>query len=206
MICTMKSKKVASIAFTALCVAVVVSTLTFALIGLPQRNLDRFLVQLASVELGKTEIEAWRARLETAHVKNVTLVCKGAGCSTSWRTDNRLLHGLHLAPLTGVEADVSFKDGVASEIYVWTEIEDGVGEVPGSGATVHDINDTQSCHREYSAYIKQNRGYHWAIVTMDSCVEPSDKAKALAINTACLIRIGGCKSGEAIVPEVFNRM
>ena len=75
---------------------------------------------------------------------------------------------------------------------------------PGTGATVHQATDTRSCNQHYSTYARQNGQHYWAVVTMDSCVLPEDRAKALAINSGCLAKIGGCKSPEGILPQVFG--
>ena len=102
---------------------------------------------------------------------------------------------------------MQFKDGIASEIFIWVELEDvpddSEGIYPGTGATVHLGAATRSCNPHYSTFVKANNGgRRWRVVRMDSCVLPEERAKALAISSGCLARIGGCKTPEEILPRV----
>ncbi|MGA8430096.1 MAG: hypothetical protein WB729_09765 [Candidatus Sulfotelmatobacter sp.] len=120
-----------------------------------------------------------------------------------------MLHKLQLAPLSGIVATVKFKNGIASEIYVYLEIDDrdAAGTMqPGTGATIHLSAQSQSCAQHFCTYLTQRWGYPWAVVEMDSDASKEAQAKALAIKTGCLIKIGGCKKPEVILPQVFGSM
>ena len=80
----------------------------------PQRELNRFLDQVATAEVGKTELADWRTRLERAHLSNWSMACDQQTCNVGWRGENKLLHKLRLAPRSVVECDVQFKNGIAS--------------------------------------------------------------------------------------------
>jgi hypothetical protein len=174
----------------------------------PQKELNRFLNQVATLEVGKTELPDWRTRLERAHLSNWSMACDQQTCNVRWRGENKLLHKLRLAPRSVVECDVQFKNGIASGMDIWVEIDDTADAsgamYPGTGVTVHQATDSRSCNQHYSTYTKQKGQRYWGVATMDSCVLPEDRARALAITTGCLARIGGCKSPEAILPQVFG--
>jgi hypothetical protein len=174
----------------------------------PQRELDRFLNQVAHVEVGKTKLEEWRKQLEQMHLSNWSVSCEQQTCGVGWRGDNTTLYRLRLAPKSTVAAEVGFKDGIASEINVWAEIDgspDAAGVMqPGTGATVHQAATRGTCSQHYSTYTKQSGRHYWRVVTMDLCVLPEDRMKALAINSGCLTRLGGCKTAEAILPQVLS--
>ena len=129
-------------------------------------------------------------------------------CDVSWLGKNTVLHALHLAPLTAANATVEFKDGVASEIKVMVEVADAADATgrmyPGTGATIVQSAEKKSCNQNYISLIKERGTHTWAIVTMDSCVLPPNRAKALDVNSACLARLGGCRTGAAILPSVFG--
>jgi hypothetical protein len=102
-----------------------------------------------------------------------------------------------------VQGEVDFKDGIASEIYIRAEIRNQDGELhPDSAATVHQAIIAGSCKPHYSSRIGAHRVPDAVIVTMDSCVSSTDRAKAFAVSGACLTRIGGCRKAEEILPEV----
>jgi hypothetical protein len=48
----------------------------------PQKELNRFLNQVATVEVGKTELADWRTRLERAHLSNWSMACDQQ--TTTW--------------------------------------------------------------------------------------------------------------------------
>jgi len=194
---------------TAATIIVVVAAVLYFAVRSPQKELNRFLNQVATVEVGKTELADWRTQLERAHLSNWSMACDQQTCNVGWRGENKLLHELRLAPRSVVECDVQFKNGIASGMDIWVEIDDTAdasgATYPGTGAMVHQPPDSRSCTQHYSTYVKQRGQRYWGVVTMDSCALPEDRAKALAINSGCLAEIGGCKSPEAILPQVFGR-
>ena len=174
----------------------------------PQRELDRALMELGTVEIGKTQLPDLRTRIADAHFANWKVVCDQQRCSALSRIENTFLHQLHLAPKTVVAPEIEFKNGVASKIHIWVEILSSPN-VAGAmyrtiGATVYQAADTGNCNAHYSADIRVRGAERWAIVTMGPCVTLQDRSKAFAINRRCLTRIGGCKSGEQILPKVFG--
>jgi len=162
----------------------------------PKRRIDRFLKEIAKVEIGATSLQNWREELRAAHLQGSSFSCDGRDCAISEKVQVKALHRLRLAPLSGIAASVTFKDGVASEVNVWFEIDDhniaGAME-PGTGATVRLSTETESCPQHYCTYVRERWGYPWAVVVMDSAASQDERARAFAINTGCLTRIGGCK-------------
>ena len=181
----------------------------YLILNWPQREMKRLVIQVASVEVGKTKLDDWHRELEQARVRNWNVSCNHQQtCSIEWQGENKILHSLRLAPSSRVMAVVNFKDGVASEINVWMEIDDAPDVMgvayPGTGAAVHQAADNRFCNQHYSTYVKQHGPHCWRVVTMDSCVLAEEHAKAFAINSHCLETIGGCKTPEEILPEVLN--
>jgi hypothetical protein len=190
----------------------VVLTIVFVYLAVmsPRRNLERFLRQVATVEIGKTTLEDWRGQVARAQISNLVLNCQQLDCGFGMRTENKLLYKLRLAPRSGVDASVGFKNGIASEIYIIFVIarKNDKGEwYDDKGIVVQQSTDQPgACHPHYGLLVK-NRNVvgdrYWARVSMDSCVAPEDRVKALAINTVCLTKLGGCKTVEAILPQVL---
>jgi len=92
------------------------------LVNRPRRNFDRFLEEVATVEIGKTKLDEWRRQLDEKQISNVTLKCAQQTCGIGWSGENRLLQKLRLAPRTVVSVSVGFKDGIAEEIYILLSI------------------------------------------------------------------------------------
>ena len=199
----------AVVLFAGVSVALAVAII-YLVAALPRRSLDHFLKQVATVEIGKTRLDEWRIQVDRGRLSNWDETCDHSICSIVWRGENTPLQRLRLSPRTRVEVDVQFKDGIASGIEVWIEIDDASdvsGTIyPGTGATVHEAKANQLCNSHYSSYVKARGQRSWGVVTMDSCVLPEDRARALAINTACLTRIGGCKRVDEILPQVFGQL
>ena len=112
-------RKTTLIAFGGASVGVALAIL-YILISTPRRSLDRFLKEVATVEVGKTRFEDWRKKVERDRISSVFL--RGDRV-IAWSGENKLLWKLRLAPRTVVDASVGFKDGTADEIYVILEIE-----------------------------------------------------------------------------------
>jgi hypothetical protein len=174
----------------------------------PKRRIDRFLTEVANVEIGATKLQDWREQLRAAGLQGASFSCEGENCTISEQAQIKALSTLRLAPLSGVAASVNFKEGIASEIYVWLEIDDhdiaGAME-PGTGATIRLSMQSQSCPQHYCTYVRERWGHPWGVVVMDSAASRKERTRAFAINTDCLTRIGGCKKIETILPQVFGK-
>jgi hypothetical protein len=179
----------------------------------PRRSLDRFLAQVATVEVGTTRLDRWRTQVEQDRHSILTAGCDQRTCGIGWRGENRLLQKLHLAPRTVADASVGFEDGIASAIYIVLTVEkrDDKGEWRDDRGVVVQQNTTTipgACRQHYRLDVLKRYGvgdHYWATVGMDPCVTPDDRARAIAINTSCLTRIGGCKTVESMMPQVFSR-
>jgi hypothetical protein len=195
-----------------------VSALTFLSIATgylavmsPRRSLDRFLAQVATVQIGKTRLDDWRVQVGLAQLSSLIVKCDQRTCGIGWRGENSLLQKLHLAPRSVVDASVGFEDGIASAIYIVLTVEkrDDKGEWRDDRGVVVQQNTTKisgTCRQHYRLNVLKRYGVgdrYWATVEMDSCVTPDDRARAIAINTSCLTRVSGCKTVESMVPRVF---
>ena len=174
----------------------------------PKRRMDRFLAELSRIEMGSTKFEDWRQRLNDAHIRSASISCNAGDCTIMENAKFQLLHKVRLAPLSGMQATVTFKGGIASEAQVLLEVDDretaGVMQ-PGTGVTIAWSLESKRCPQHYCSYVKDRWGYDWGVVEMDSGVSSEQRTKAFAIDTDCLTKIGGCKRVDAILPRVFGK-
>jgi hypothetical protein len=198
------------IAFASVSVAVALA-IAYEVISSPRRSLDHFLREVAAIEVGKTKVEDWRRQVDRAQLSHVTFKCDQRTCGIGWHGENSLLRRMRLAPRTIVDASVEFKDGIASEIYIILVIQkrdDKREWHDDRGVVVREIADSSSvCDQHYRLNVKERNRVgdrYWATVAMDSCVSPEDRARAIAINSSCLTRIGGCKTVESMIPQVLG--
>src|ERR1700686_2302851 len=169
----------------------------------PKRNLKFVLSKVSAVEVGKTKLEDWRPEVQGTQIPN-TFKCDPRACYIGWLFENRLLRALGLSPRTAVGVTVSFQDGIASEvyiIYVVAKRDDKREWHDDLGVVVRQRPDpAAACRRQYRIELKHRAGGdpYWVTVAMDACVSPQDRARAFAINSSCLTRIGGCKTVESL--------
>lgn len=179
----------------------------------PQRRMQRLLKRLADVEVGTTTIAEWRGRMHADKLDSALLTCGGGNCTFSQKIKISTVSRLRLASPSAIAVSIAFQDGVASEIYVWFEVDDqevddqkaGKVREPGTGATIHETQQSRSCLQHYCAYVNDRSGYPWAVIEMDSGAPKEDRTKAFAVNVGCLTKIGGCKSVKSILPQVFGK-
>ena len=112
-----------------------------------------------------------------------------------------------------MDASVGFEDGVASRIEVFLTVgkADGKGDWREDTGVVVRQSTTKirrPCNQHDRLNVQKRYGVddrHWATIGMDSCVLPDERARAIAINSGCLTRIGGCKTVEEMLPHVFGQ-
>jgi len=198
---------------TAACsIAIVSMAAVYSAVTSPRRSLDRFLAQVATVEVGKTRLDEWRRRVERDKYSIFTTGCDQQTCGIGWRGENGLLQRLHLAPRTVVDASVGFEDGIATGTYIILTIgkRDEHGEWRDDKGVVVQQSRTKipsECLQDYRVDVLKRYGIgdrFWATVGMESCVAPAARARAIAINTSCLTKIGSCKTVEEMLPRVFS--
>lgn len=175
----------------------------------PGQNLNRFLGELATVELSKTTLQEWRENLQSAQVANVEFSCDQRVCIYTLRQANSYLHKFKLAPLTLTVSGVSFTDGMASEVDATMVVQ---GNVQGmlnddKGLVIREKSERpNSCNQHYQAQVGKRYSpgdRSWGTISMDRCVSATERAKAFALNVGCLSKVGGCKTAEEMNPQVF---
>jgi hypothetical protein len=178
----------------------------------PERDLNRFLDKLATIEVGKTRLDIWLETVEQMRSPHVIVRCDQRSCGIGWRGGNSILKALRLAPQTIVDASVGFDDGIASEIYIVMEVAEHneIKDWHQDRIVVVRLSDENpsACHDHYKAELTRRYGAgedNRATVAMDRCVSRGEFTSAVAINTGCLTRIGGCKTIPAMLPLVFGR-
>ena len=197
--------------WTAMIVAFIVFVVVCSyFISEPRREVTRFITEAAAVQVHTTTLGEFRNRLEQAHFRGAHEAEIEGMRHVSFAKENTLLYRLHLAPRTVIGATVSFEGGTASEIYLRVEVvhRGEYGPRPeGPGAVVSESTDSGKCRQHYDVEVKKRYGVgdrYWVTVGMDPCVSPQDRAKAFAVNTGCLTKIGGCKTVEDLLPAVFS--
>ncbi len=185
----------------ALCIVVIILALLSVYVAAPKRNLDRILVLVSGIQLNKTNTSELRRQADQNRIKGLEFHCEGETCNASWSGSNLMLHKFHLAPRTTAMVNVRFQHDVATDVDIVMEIDDMVinrANTPGTGATIHYGNG--NCDPDYKAEVKQKGPYKWPTVSIGPCVLRENRFKVFAINTGCLMKLGGCKKGEDILP------
>ena len=196
----------------AIAVVIILTVYGYATITSPRRELDHFLKQAASVEMGRTKLDDFRGQMRAAGFSDSTFTCRGRECGYGLRVENAPLSRLRLAPITVIDCSVVFTDGIASDVYVALGVQ---GKIQGKsaddlGVVVHESNErAEACQSGYKLSVGRRYAApgdrSWATISMDCCVSADNRAKALGINAGCLTRIGGCKTIESILPGVFDQ-
>lgn len=193
------------------CVLAILTVYGYLKVDLPRKHFEQFISAVREVEVAKTTLDEFRTKMEQKGFSNLALPCKGTTCSFELQVDNTFLHRIRVAPSTVARVSVAFEKGVASEIYILTEVHgsDQNGTVFPERTVViwQTLGVTSQCPSAYILNIKR-RGpsdkISSASIRMDACVSREDKMRALAINANCFSRLGGCKDVEAILPQIFN--
>ncbi|HLV88632.1 MAG TPA: hypothetical protein VKV39_16730 [Candidatus Sulfotelmatobacter sp.] len=186
-------------------VAVLVAYLVFTA---PVRQAGRLVKEVSKIEIGATTVDQFRRQLQEAKLTTISITCQASDCTAAGRAEVPSVSRLHLAPPTGIVVSANFKDGIASEVYVWVEIKDHTtaGVIgPGTGATVHESLQSRSCPEHFCTYVRERSGYPWAVVEMDASAPKEIRDRAFAINVGCLTKMGGCKKVSTILPQVFGK-
>lgn len=177
----------------------------------PKRRLERFVRASSTVVVGTTTLQAFQAELARVGSSGFVLSCQQEECVISLRSENTLLHDLRLAPWTVADVGVGFRKSVAFEVnasLVVAKKDKGGTWSEDRGVVVRQSTDRlPACSPDFRLIVKQRYGAgdrYWATVAMDPCVAPEERAKAVAINSACLTKIGGCGTVEELIPGVFS--
>ena len=80
--------------------AAVVAMLAFIAVTAPRRDLDCFMREVGTVEVGKTKLEDWRHKVAEAQLAGLNFVCDQQNCGVGLQRENKLLHKLRMAPPT----------------------------------------------------------------------------------------------------------
>jgi hypothetical protein len=145
-------------------------------------------------------------------VANLRFTCEKQDCALGLIAENKLLRRLRLSPPTVADAGVGFKNGTASEIYIYFTVSkrnSHRGSLDATGVVVRESADRPwACDTHFDLLLHKRYGVgevDVANIAMNPCVLPEDRAKALSVNTGCLTKIGGCKKVEDLLPGVFSK-
>jgi hypothetical protein len=102
---------------------------------------------------------------------------------------------LHIVEPTGVTVGITMRDG---ELRSVTVIE-STGWYPVASVWIQEWFDETMPNR---FRVLGNRRPYAATVEFPSSLPDDQRKKAFAVNTKCLVRPGGCKTAEAILPGI----
>jgi hypothetical protein len=180
-------------------------------VSIPKNELARYMKLVRKVEVGETRLEEFRKAIEQEQFSQFAFPCREDICGYSFKGRNELLHKMGLAPLSVVESTVSFKEGIASEIYVVLEVRSASYEEKDFAektVVIRQSTDTPpkcpSRYRLTEKHFGDTKSISGISIAMDGCVTSEDRLRALSINAGCLSRVGGCKSVQSILPAVFS--
>jgi hypothetical protein len=163
----------------------------------PEREADRVISSLRTVQLGKTPVE------EVIHIvpgRWVTGTVKDSRSGYQASLTNEFLRRLKLAPIAGVIANIGADKGIIDEMQIFWE----VGE-SGNTADVRFYqvaNHEPECGRKIC--VKRGNGQNgrpWRIqIDASPSVSGAERNRFLDFSTSCLSRIGGCKDAGELLP------
>ena len=141
------------------------------------------------------EIAAWRKRSgkdfweESDHL--------GGDHNYDAQIVNLAIARLRLVQPTGVTVSVTMRDG---KLHCVTVIE-STGWYPVASVWIQEWFDEDMPNR---FQVSRNRRPSVATVEFPSSLPDDQRTKAFAVNTKCLVKPGGCKTAEDILPGVWQ--
>jgi hypothetical protein len=184
---------------TILMAITVVAGVSWYLTKEPEREAERVIGTLWTVQLGKTRAE------EVIHTISGPWVIgtpKDGRSNYQVVLTNKFLHASRLAPLAGVIVNIGADRGIIDEMQIFWEIgEDGnTAEVRFFQVATHEPECGRNvCVRRWNG---QN-GRLWGIQIDASPTAPAaERNRFLNFNAACLSKIGGCKDAEELLPHL----
>lgn len=195
----------------------------------PQRDAKHLIQILQQVQVGHTRIEELAQTLRGAGVsatskggncqkdlsspfapKSLRPPVSNGGSSLSGGLEskcnyqlvviNKLLHGLRLAPIAGVVADIGTSGGTVDALLVFSTI--------GENGEIAAVNFSQVegqvtwCGRDIC--VRRWNQSDGAPMRIAIAVSPDaslvERNRLLRLNTSCLSKIGGCKDARELLP------
>jgi hypothetical protein len=185
------------LALTVLVAITVVVAVSWYLSKRPEREAERVIRRLWTVQLGKTRVEEV---IHTIPGPWVTGTPKDGRSNYQVVLTNKFLHALKLAPVAGVIVNIGADKGIIDEMQIFWEIgESGnTAEVRFFQVASHE----PECGRNVCVRRRNGQnGRPWRIqIDASSSAPPAERNRFLSFNTSCLSKIGGCKDAGELLP------
>lgn len=206
--------------------------LTAYVVAEEQRDAAHLIKVLEQVQVGHTQIEDIAPALHSARTAAAS---KDEGCETNSRHSkvsspaesgggvsplpagaehicgydpvvmNRVLHGLRLAPVTGIVANVETSNGIVDQLLIFYQLGD-FGNIGLVDFIQVAPGKTTNCGR--ATCVERSYGSDGAVVKIRVQVAadaPSaERNRLLNFNTRCISKIGGCKNASELLPVTDN--
>jgi hypothetical protein len=194
----MKDRKLGLVLTILVAITVIVGA-SWYVSKIPEREAERVIRSLRTVQLGKTRVE---------EVIDATPGVWTTGTSRDFRSSfslilrNDPLRHLKLAPVAGVMVHIGADKGIIDEIQIFWEI----GE-SGNTAEVRFFqvaNHEPECGQDVC--VKRRNGQNgrpwWIQIDASPAASAVERNKFLDFNTSCLSKIGGCKDAGELLPHL----
>lgn len=113
------------------------------------------------------------------------------------RVENGLLHSLHICPPTVVSLSITMRgDQLRGIILVMFT---GSEEEATAGVWVQEWFDSGTAK---DFYVNKKDKPLKATVEFSSAAPKAERQRALALNASCMVKLGGCRSAEEILPAL----
>jgi flagellar basal body-associated protein FliL len=153
--------------------------------------------EIHSTADAERQIAAWRNRSDRSFWGNTSTDNRDR--SYDIHVDNGLLYRLRIASPTMVGTTITMRDGELR--YIILTMFTGKNPNTTAGVWVQEWFDSGTAS-DFRVSVKDRP--RKASVEFSSRVPEPERQKAFALNTSCLIRLGGCRSAEDILPGVWR--
>jgi hypothetical protein len=201
-------------------------SLTAYVVAKEQRDAAHLIKVLEQVQVGHTQIEDIAPSLHSArtaaasndegceansrHSKVSSPAETGGGgsplpaghlCGYDLVVMNRVLHGLRLAPVTGIVANVETNNGIVDQLLIFYQLGDfgNIGLVdfiqvaPGKATNCGRATCVERSYGSDGAVVKIR-------IQVAADAPSAERNRLLNFNTRCISKIGGCKNASELLP------
>jgi hypothetical protein len=118
---------------------------------------------------------------------------------------NSVLHKLHLAPSSGLLAQMETNDHFVTSIWVWSDVGD-YGELAQAQFQQAD-RLTPECGKDICVErYSQSDGRPFKVhVTFAAYADTGKRNKILSVDVSCLSKVGGCKNIRELIPAIEHQ-
>jgi hypothetical protein len=168
------------------------------LLATPVRRGERCLRELKNVEVGKTTDSDL---MKSEFFRTSTRECKGDRCSYSFVVNNRVASALHISEPTEITTAVTTEKGLVSDIWIHGTVG---STAPIAMVTVQQHSAALACAVNPCVKVAEKNSsgpeLAWATIVFGG----NGNKIGTAVNSSCLLKIGGCKDAREFMPLISN--